>query len=119
MTSMGSPGVRWMRVNTPAVTSSSTGTVARRRCRMRRPTGSVGRARLLQPDRPEAHHAVRDRLIALHLEAEGLGLDGMDDVHHGQLVLQDSRQLAVELFPLVPARGLARLVEERVDLRIG
>src|SRR2546426_12439157 len=108
MTSMGSPGVRWMRVNTPAMTSSSTGTVARRRRRMRRPTGRGG-GRLLQPDGPEAHHAVRDRLIALHLEAEGLGLDGMDDVDHGQLVLQDPRQLAVELLALLAARGLARL----------
>ena len=42
MTSMGSPGVRWMSVKTPAVTSSSTGTVARRRRRTRRPTGRGG-----------------------------------------------------------------------------
>ena len=43
ITSMGSPGVRWISVKTPAVTSTSTGIVARRRRRMRRPTAEAGR----------------------------------------------------------------------------
>src|SRR5215831_6425916 len=117
MTSIGSPGVRWISVNTPAVTNTNTGTVASRRRRMRRPTG--GAARLLQPDRPHPHHAIRNRLIALHAQAERLRLDRMDDVHHRQLLLQDLRQLAEELLALRLARDLARLVEQRVDLRVG
>src|SRR5262249_16486354 len=104
MTSIGSPGVRWISVNTPPVTSTNTGTVARRRRRTRRPTRTA--ARLLQPDRPEPHHAVRDGLVALHAQAEGLRLDGMDDVDHRQLVLEDLRQLAEKLLPFGLARDL-------------
>src|SRR5689334_8558600 len=111
MASIGSPGVRWIRVKTPAVTSSSTGIVAAIRWRIRRPTRpSV--LRLLQPDVLESHHPVGDRVVVLHPRAEGLGLDRMHDEDHGQLVLQDAGELAEELLALRLARDLARLVEE-------
>src|SRR6185369_13354069 len=116
MASIGSPGVRWMSAKTPAVTSSSTGIVATSRRRISRPTAAA--AGLLQPDVLEAHHPVRDRVVALHPRAEGLGLDRVHDEDHRQLLLQDPHELAEELLALGLARGLARLVEEGVDLRI-
>src|SRR5437899_8327801 len=111
--SIGSPGVRWRSAKTPAVTSRRTGTVApsRRRSRVS--------AALPQPDVLEAHHPVGDRLVALHPEAEGLGLDRIDDVEHGQLLLEELRQLGVELLALNLIGDLAGLVEDRVDRRIG
>src|SRR5436309_3115710 len=117
MTSIGSPGVRWSSRNTPAVTRTSTGTVAPSRRRTRRPItrrASVCEA-LLQPHVLEPHHSVGDRLVTLHLGAEGLGLDRMDDEHHRQLVVKDLRQIAEELLTLGLAGHLAAPVEEGVD----
>src|SRR5436309_13865790 len=121
MTSIGSPGVRWSRRNTPAVTRSRTGTVAPSRRRTRRPItrGSSGDAASGQPHVLEPHHPVGDRLVAADLRVEGLGLDGMDDEHHRQLVLEDLGQVAEELLALGLVGYLARAVEQRVDLRIG
>src|SRR6185295_7379293 len=117
MASIGSPGVRWMSAKTPAVTSRSTGIVATSRRRISRPTAAA--AGLLQPDVLEAHHAVRDRVVALHPRAEGLGLDRVDDEDHRQLVLQDAHELAEELLALGLARELAGPVEQGIDLRVG
>src|SRR5882724_8548081 len=120
MTSIGSPGVRWSSRNTPAVTRRSTGTVALSRRRTRRPITRwrSGAARSGQPHVLEPHHPVGNRLVALHLRAEGLGLDRMDDEHHRQLVLENSRQVAEELLALGLAGDLATLVEQGVDLWI-
>src|SRR5206468_2155689 len=121
MTSIGSPGVRWSSRNTPAVTRSRTGTVEPSRRRTRRPITRASRRQrsLLQPHVLEPHHPVGDRLVALHLRAEGLGLDGMDDEHHRQLFLKELRQVAEELPALGLARYLAGPIEQRVDLRVG
>src|SRR5258705_117076 len=119
MTSIGSPGVRWSRRNTPAVTRNRTGTVAPSRRRTRRPitrwsvVASSG-----QPHVLESHHPVGDRLVALHLRAEGLRLDRVHDEHHRQLVLKNLRQVAEQLLALGLARPLAAPVEQGIDLRI-
>src|SRR5687767_1264614 len=85
MASIGSPGVRCRSVKTPAVTSSSTGTVAASRRRRSRPiSGSGGSA--AEPHVLEAHHAVRYGLVARHLRRERLRLDRMHRVDHRQLV---------------------------------
>src|SRR5262245_8538208 len=113
MTSIGSPGVRCSSRNTPAVTRSRTGTVALSRRRTRRPiSGRVSvDAGSGQPHVLEAHHPVGDRLVALNLRAERLGLDRVHDEHHRQLVLQDLREIAEELLALGLARDLAALIE--------
>src|SRR5262245_22842120 len=113
MASMGSPGVRWISAKTPALTRRRTGTVARRRRRTRRPTARAS-PRLLHPHVLEAHHAVGNGVVTLHAGAERLGLDGMDDEHHRQLLVQQTNELAVELLALRLARHLPRLVEQGV-----
>src|SRR5262249_46843750 len=120
ITSIGSPGVRWSRRNTPAVTRSRTGIVALSRCRTRRPISRLASvdAGSGQPHVLEAHHPVGDRLVALDLRAERLGLDRVHDEHHRQLVLQDLREIAEQLLALGLARDLAASVEQRVDLSI-
>src|SRR6185503_357063 len=110
--SIGSPGVRWISMNTPAETRNSTGMVATIRCRI---SCHMERGRvLLEPHLAEPHHPVRHRIVALHPGAEGLGLDGVHDEEHGQLVLQQPDQLAEELLAVGLARRLAGLVENGV-----
>src|SRR4029453_6441335 len=96
---------------TPPLTRRSTGIVASRRRRTRRPTWERA---LLQPDVLEAHHAIGNRVVVLHPRRERLRLDGVDNEDHRQLLLEESGELTEEPLALGLSPRPPRLFGEGV-----
>src|SRR5437588_6855244 len=81
ITVAGSPGIRWMSMNTPTVTRNAVGTISARRRTMYSSTSG-----LAQPHPREAVDAVGDQLEALDLLGADLG--------HGRVGREDVRPIA-------------------------
>src|SRR5919202_5492782 len=115
-TSAGLPGRAWSPANTSTLARKTTISAAPDRRRRKLRTGlRAGR----EPGLLEPQQAVAELLQPGHLLRHAREVVVVVEVDERRLLVEHLRHLGVELAPAALVEGRARLVEQRVDLRVG